>query len=101
KLHMTVPRSFRKNSETPEVLVLHYADLAREDVEEREGYRVTRPMRAILDLSNPQTVSNDILVQAFSQGRSLGLITEKDVEQNRNKLPDFLFPKEGKPLKTS
>src|SRR5438309_3654040 len=27
KLHMTVPRHFRRNSEIPNILVLHYADL--------------------------------------------------------------------------
>src|SRR3981189_800547 len=29
KLHMTVPRSFRRNSEIPRVLVLHFADLPK------------------------------------------------------------------------
>lgn len=40
--HMTVPRSFRKNAETPEGLVLHKDDLAPNQWEQRDGYRVLR-----------------------------------------------------------
>src|SRR5450631_4044356 len=50
KLHMTVPRNFRRNSEIPRVLVLHFADLPQGDIRAVDGVRVTRPMRAILDL---------------------------------------------------
>src|SRR5260370_6189653 len=47
KLHMTVPRSFRRNSEIPRVLVLHFADLPQSDIGAAHGVRVTRPMRTI------------------------------------------------------
>lgn len=39
-LHMTVPRSFRKNCEIPGELVLHKEDLAPEDIEGMAGFRV-------------------------------------------------------------
>ena len=90
KLHMTVPTKFRRMVETPSILALHYADLPRNQIEEREGYRVTRPIRAIVDVS--QDVSAEILSQAFAEARTRGLITEKDVEHYREKLPAFLFP---------
>src|SRR6266436_5491522 len=40
KLHITVPRSFRRNSETPRVLVLHLADLPLSDIGVAYGVRV-------------------------------------------------------------
>jgi predicted transcriptional regulator of viral defense system len=100
KLHLTVPRSFRKNTEIPAVLVLHYADLPSQDIAEREGYRVTRPIRTILDLSSAHLVSNDILLQAFSEGKSRGIITRMDIEKYQNQLPDFLLEKR-QPLQVS
>src|SRR5580692_11525403 len=50
KLHMTVPKSFRRNSEIPRVLILYFADLPQDDTEAADGVRVTIPMRTILDL---------------------------------------------------
>ncbi len=91
KLHMTVPRSFRKNSEIPAVLVLHYADLPTKAMEEREGFRVTRPMQTILDLSESQELSPDLLAQAFAEARKRGLITESEIKEQRHNLPTFLF----------
>jgi len=41
-VHMTVPRAFRKNAETPEGLVLYKENLADSSWEQREGYRVLR-----------------------------------------------------------
>jgi predicted transcriptional regulator of viral defense system len=90
KLHMTVPPRFRRRKETPSILTLHYADLPPDQVEEREGYRITRPIRALVDAG--KDVSPEILSQAFAEARTRGLITEKDVEQYREKLPSFLFP---------
>jgi predicted transcriptional regulator of viral defense system len=91
KLHMTVPRSFRRNSDIPTGLVLHHADLPSNAVEEREGFRVTRPMHTVLDLSKSQEPSPDLLAQAFAEARKRGLITEKEIKESRHELPPFLF----------
>src|ERR1700676_4788954 len=50
KLHMTVPKEFRRMSEIPEVLILHRAQLDPSDIHEIHGVRVTRPLRTIIDL---------------------------------------------------
>ena len=50
KLHMTVPREFRRNSKIPQILVLHPANLDPSEVQEVLGVRVTRPLRTIMDL---------------------------------------------------
>lgn len=39
-LHVTVPRSFRKNCALPDELVFHKDDLAETDIEQRPGFRV-------------------------------------------------------------
>jgi hypothetical protein len=56
KLHMTVPMDFRRNSEIPGILVLHYADVPESDVQGAQGFKFTRPLRAILDLIEAGTV---------------------------------------------
>jgi len=91
KLHLTVPRSFRKNSEIPSVLVLHYADLPAMAIAAFEGFRVTRPMRTILDLSESRELSPDLLAQAFAEARKRGLITESEIKECCHKLPSFPF----------
>lgn len=78
KLHMTVPSKFRRGAEIPAILVLHHADLAPADVEEREGFRVTRPMRTILDLLAAGGLPQDLLKQAFDEAKNRGLITARE-----------------------
>jgi hypothetical protein len=39
KLHMTVPTDFRRNSDIPGILVLHYADVPEGDVQTAQGYK--------------------------------------------------------------
>src|SRR5580700_3261169 len=74
KLHMTVPRSFRRNSEIPRVLVLHFADLPQSDIGTADGVRVTSSMRTILDLLEGGEVPVATLRQALREGVRHGLI---------------------------
>jgi predicted transcriptional regulator of viral defense system len=50
RVHLTVPRRFRKN--VPAGCVLHRASLAPDDVEARVGYRLTTPLRTLLDVAD-------------------------------------------------
>ncbi len=86
KLHMTVPRKFRKGSKIPAILRLHFADLAPHEILERAGYRITRPIKTILDLIDAQEISDDLIVQGFSEARERGLITEREVRIYRDRL---------------
>jgi len=56
KLHMTVPKDFRRSSDIPGILVRHYADLPASDVQTAQGFKFTRPLRTILDLLEAGTV---------------------------------------------
>jgi predicted transcriptional regulator of viral defense system len=88
KLHMTVPVTFRRRATTPKSLVLHRANLAARDVQQRQGFAVTCPLRAIADLAMAESVSIDIIEQALSEGRRLGMITRQEVtDLRRSNLP--------------
>jgi hypothetical protein len=79
KLHMTVPRDFRRNSSLPGILVLHYSDLSDTDVQNGLGYRYTKPLRAILDLIEEGTVEKDFLRQSLLQAFDRGLISSSQI----------------------
>ena len=85
KLHMTVPASFRRRAKPPKILVLHRASLDEKDIEQRQGFAVTRPLRAIVDVASAESASRDIIEQALTQGRQRGLITVRQMsELNRH-----------------
>ncbi len=90
KLHMIVPVAFRRRTKTPKSLVLHRATLAKGDVQQLQGFAVTRPLRAIADLATAESVSRDIIEQALREGRRRGLITNREVtELRRSNLPNW------------
>lgn len=88
KLHMTVPRSFRRNSEIPRVLVLHFADLSQSNIGVAHGAGVTRPMRTILDLLAGGEVPLATLRQALRKGLRRGLIRRSEIADARKHLAD-------------
>ena len=81
KLHMSVPTRFRRRSPIPKILVLHWQDLHAADIREMEGYRVTRPLRAIIDLLESGEVHPGILQDGIKQGMDRGLITIAEVRK--------------------
>ena len=83
KLHMTVPTDFRRNSDIPGILILHYADLPESDVQSAQGFRFTRPLRTILDLIEAGTVERTFIRQAVRQAFDRGLITRKQIRNTQ------------------
>jgi predicted transcriptional regulator of viral defense system len=81
KLHMIVPSVFRRSAKVPRILVLHRGSLSEKDVEQRQGFAVTRPLRAIADLVAAESVSRDIVEQALTEGRQRGLISVREVTE--------------------
>jgi len=82
RLHLTVPIRFRRRVATPKIICLHKADLPNDALENRQGYRVVRPLRAIIDLLQDGTESEDHLRQALQQGLERGLITRSELRQH-------------------
>jgi predicted transcriptional regulator of viral defense system len=83
RLHMAIPATFRRRAKTPNILVLHRAILDENEVEQRQGFAVTRPLRSIADLAATESVSQDIVAQALSEGRQRGLITIREMSELR------------------
>lgn len=90
KLHITVPPGFRRHSKIPGILVLHRANVMNEEIEERAGYSVTRPARTIMDLIIEESVSVDIIQQAFSESKKRGLVRNTDFQRYRSNPEVFL-----------
>ena len=83
KLHMIVPSVFRRSAKVPRILVLHRGSLNEKDVEQRQGFAVTRPLRTIVDLATEESVSHDIIEQALAEGRQRGLISVREITEMR------------------
>jgi predicted transcriptional regulator of viral defense system len=81
KLHMTVPPSFRRNSKTPAVLVLHKFRLEPQEIIRERGYAITTAMRAILDSAASGDADMSMLEQALTEGLRRGLITRTEIKQ--------------------
>jgi predicted transcriptional regulator of viral defense system len=81
KLHMTVPRDFRRNSMIPEILILHRAHIDKSDVQEMYGVRVTRPMRTIIDLLQSRQVDRSQLKLAVNEAIRRGLIGNREIDR--------------------
>jgi predicted transcriptional regulator of viral defense system len=81
KLHMTVPPSFRRNSKTPAVLVLHKSRLEPQEIIRERGYAITTAMRAILDSAASGDADMSMLEQALTEGLRRGLITRTEIKQ--------------------
>jgi predicted transcriptional regulator of viral defense system len=71
RIHLSVPRSFRKAP--PRGCVLHKTTLLPEDVEERAGFRVTTPLRTLLDAATGE-VSQEQLEKAVTVALARGLV---------------------------
>ncbi len=82
KMHMTVPKNFRRFQSIPEVLALHYQDLSSEDVEIRQGYRITKPLKTMIDVVNDQSISLEQVQIGVQQAIKKGLFSKIEIERD-------------------
>ena len=80
KMHMSVPSNFRRRTITPRVLNLHFIDIPESDTEIRQGYRITKPLRTLLDVINEGKIAQDQIAQALKEALQRGLISRKEVD---------------------
>lgn len=87
KLHMSVPKNFRKSTEIPKSLVLHFVDAIPEsDIEIGQGYRVTNPLRTLKDVikdgsTQIEQIELAILDLAVQKSLIKGLATIREIEE--------------------
>lgn len=84
KLHMTVPKSFRRNSKIPKVLKLHFADLTKEMIQDSRGFLVTKIGRTISDVIQCGWIPFDIVRQAITESYQKGLMQKWEIESTLN-----------------
>jgi predicted transcriptional regulator of viral defense system len=96
KMHMTVPKKFRKRASIPRVLVLHFEDLPKDDIRVQQGYMVTSPLRTLIDIVESNRLSNDLVSQALHDALHKGVVSREEIRaSNKNpvaikKLMEFL-----------
>lgn len=74
-VHLTVPPGFRKPA--PRGWILHPGRLAPEEIEQREGFQVTSPLRTLLDVAGSDDVGYDELVEAVRDAMARGLVARR------------------------
>ncbi|WP_043623632.1 type IV toxin-antitoxin system AbiEi family antitoxin domain-containing protein [Nonomuraea candida] len=72
RIHLTVPPGFRRRHSS---VALHRAELSSDDVEEHEGFRVTRPVRAIAE-SAGDGADQDVIDSAVAELLERGSATK-------------------------
>lgn len=83
--HLSVPPGFRKMP--PAGVVLHRAGLPEEDVMDRDGYRVTTPLRTLLDVA-ASSISPEHLEAATVQALERGLVMRKRLAKALQRAPE-------------
>jgi predicted transcriptional regulator of viral defense system len=84
RIHLTVPPGFRKAP--PPGCVLHKSSLQPAEIEEREGFRVTTPLRTLLDAA-AGSVSTEQLEQAVRDALARGLVRRSTLEEASKRSP--------------
>lgn len=77
QVHLTVPKGFRKK--VPYGCVLHTANLTPNESEPRPGYRVTTPLRTLLDVADGP-LSQEHLNRAVRDALGRGLVRRSLLE---------------------
>jgi predicted transcriptional regulator of viral defense system len=86
RIHLTVPPKFRKP--IPSGCVLHKATLTPGDIEEREGFRVTTPLRSLLDAA-ASGLSQEQFEKAALDAIARGLVRGTKLVQALSEKPDL------------
>jgi hypothetical protein len=71
RVHLTVPGGFARRDRA---VALHVGDLRAEDVQQGAGFRVTTPMRSLVDVA-ARRHDEEQLGRAILDARSRGLVT--------------------------
>ena len=82
QVHLTVPPNFRQ---TDSSLVIHRAELPDRDVEEHDGFRVTTPLRSLLDVAAGE-LDLDQLAQAIEEALAGGMTTRRTLLDRADEL---------------
>ncbi len=83
RTHLTVPPGFRQRA--PAGVVLHRAELPAGDVRGQDGFRVTTPLRSLLDVAAGD-LDLDLLAGAIEDALEQGLLTRPSLLARADRL---------------
>ena len=83
RLHMTVPKAFRRSAAIPKAVLLHIDDLPPSAIEQIEGVPVTKSLRTLIDVSASGDVPLPDLQLAFAEATRSGKITRAEISDAR------------------
>jgi predicted transcriptional regulator of viral defense system len=78
RIHLIVPMGFRKKP--PPGVVLHRSVLLEDDIQNATGYRLTTPLRTLLDLADSD-LSPEHLHQGVREALERGLVRRRKLEE--------------------
>jgi predicted transcriptional regulator of viral defense system len=84
RVHMTVPRSFRRSAPIPRALVLHWAYVPPSDIDLVDGLPVTQALRTLLDVAATEGVPIEDLRAAFAEATRAGKITRSEIDEAKS-----------------
>jgi predicted transcriptional regulator of viral defense system len=85
RIHITLPPRFRKHM--PDGLVIHRATLSETDWQEQDGYRLTTPLRTLVDIAaSPSSISH--LEDAVRDALRRGLVRRKHLRATTTETTD-------------
>lgn len=79
RLHMTVPKTFRRSTIIPKSIVLHISDLPPSDIEQIDGVPVTKALRTLIDVAASEEVPLPDLKLALAEATRSGRITRAEI----------------------
>lgn len=81
-VHLTVPPGFTMRDKA---VTLHFAEPPADDVSARSGYRVTTPLRTLIDIAG-NADDEDQLARAIVDARRVGLVTTRGLRSHSEAL---------------
>lgn len=90
-MHMAVPKSFRRNSEIPQLLKLYKEDIPAHDVEKKPGFLITTLERTIRDIREKCTKPKilEIIDSAILSKSGAASESERDADRNVRSISAF------------
>lgn len=76
KVHLTVPPGFRKK--VPGGCILHKAVLSPEEIDYRQGFRITKPIRTLVDVADANLAPEQLQI-ALSDAINKGIVRKKHI----------------------
>lgn len=77
RLHMTVPKNFRRRIAIPKILKIYKRDILDIDIKYYLGVKVISPLRTLIDVIEEESLSHDLIQQAISNALNRGLIISR------------------------